>query len=223
MKRLFALITLFTVLFTVDAQVLQIGLMGDLAMLDDNSGNKDYLSLDGKSTQPDRSWSAGLKLKFSGPMGAGFDMAVKYTTEDLCYSWMRNEFGETMSSSIVSNSDKIQFVSVPLNVRYDLELPAVSNIIIPFAFAGPELNYTFDGFEWKQKDLGNKIEEYVKENTLNWNLNFGVGVLLGRHVEISYVYTMRMTEPLVLNEGLDDELKSRYGKKRNKIGLTIYF
>ena len=226
MKKIFVLLSVLTIFVSANAQLVQFGVTGDVAF--DRSVAK---RLDeGNPTQPDKGWSAGVKLKVSSPLGIGVDVGAKFAREDRNYIWgkldnvptaddLNNGGGNgQLSTESGGIKGKVSFLSVPINLRYDLKLPAVKRIVIPFAFTGPEFCYTFDGFSKKN------LSDYVKERKNNWNYNLGFGVILARHIEVSYVYSIRMTKPLGLRESSEfAEVRSRYKSGRNKVGLTIYF
>ena len=202
MKKLFVLLSVLTIFVSANAQLVQFGVTGDVAF--DRSVAK---RLDeGNPTQPDKGWSAGVKLKVSSPLGIGVDVGAKFAREDRNYIWgkldnvptaddLNNGGGNgQLSTESGGINDKVSFLSVPINLRYDLKLPAVKRIVIPFAFKN------------------------------NWNYNLGFGVILARHIEVSYIYSIRMTKPLGLRDSDDfAEVRSRYKSGRNKVGLTIYF
>lgn len=231
MKKFLVLLAFWTAAIAVEAQLVQFGLTGDLAF--DRVASR---HLDGGSpVQPDKGWSAGVKVKVSFPLGLGFDLGLKYAMEERGYSWMdMQNNGNTDMQNMLAAGDvsveaasidgRVSFVSMPLNLRYDFKFPVVRRVVIPYAFTGPEFCYTFKGFDWKGSDVGDRMKDYVEEQDLNWNYNFGFGVILGQHVEIAYTYSMRMTEPLDLSDKhLGAEIESRYKARKNKIGLTIYF
>lgn len=225
MKKLLTLIAFWAMMMTANAQLVQFGVNGDVAF-DQKKSSKNVDG--GKAIDPDLGWSAGVKLKVSFPLGLGFDLGVRYAQQDLgyiCSSMESGSDGSGISLSAIGITDKVKMVSVPINLRYDIKLPAIRRAVIPFAFAGPEFCYTVDGINWKNlESTGRQLRDEFKENDANWNFNFGFGVIIARHVELSYIYSIRMTESLDwADKHVDDQISSLYKTHRNKIGLTIYF
>lgn len=220
MRKVLALLLTVFVFASSSAQIVQFGITGDIAFDQWRSGSGEPFQA--STVDPDLGWSAGVKLKVSSPIGLGFDIAAKYAQED------RNYY---MTSVGYTSEGKFSYLSVPVNLRYDIKFPVMSRVLIPFAFAGPDFHYNLDNFKWRGLtdegvgDVTDYVEDYVKENKLGWNLNFGVGVILGRHVEIAYTHTIRQTDPieLTLDKEMFGELESRYKNRTNKIAMTIYF
>lgn len=216
MKRLLLLAAVFAAFITANAQLVQVGLTGDVAFLKQEGGKY----LDGSNLDPDMGWSAGVKVKVSSMMGLGADAGLKFGKEENAYHAVG---GSAESSAALSIEETLTYVSLPVNARYDLKLPGIAKIAAPYAFAGPEFRYNVDGFDLKSinKDY---TKDFIKENKLGWNLNFGFGVILFKHLELSYQYSIRKTDPLELKDtSVFKDIESRYKSKTNKIGVTVYF
>ena len=223
MKKLFVLISFWAMMVSVDAQLVQFGVNGDIAFDRESSDNWNGDS----APKPDNGWAAGFKLKVSFPLGLGFDLGLKYAEQDFCYVWGMYESqgdGSDLSVSSGGVKDKVKMISVPINLRYDVKLPAIRRVVIPFAFTGPEFCYAVDGLSWKDIESGELNRDDFKKEDKTWNYNFGFGVIIARHVELSYIYSIRMTESLDwADKHVGKEISSLYESRRNKIGVTIYF
>ena len=217
MKRLFLFLAVFVAFVTANAQLVQVGLTGDAAFLKKEGGKY----LDGSNVDTDMGWSAGVKVKVSSAMGLGADAGLKFGKEDNAYYAVG---GSAESSTALSLEKKLTYVSLPVNARYDLKLPGIAKVLAPYAFAGPEFRYNVDGFDLKSINKDHTTKDFLKENKLGWNLNFGFGVILFKHLELSYQYSIRKTDPLELKDtSVFKDIESRYKSKTNKIGVTVYF
>lgn len=159
---------------------------------------------------PSLGWSLGLKFRYVSAVGLGFDAAAKYTSEGRSY-------GDGMTGS----STRASFISIPVNLRYDLQIPAISGMATPFVFVGPEFSWAVDGHEW----YNTASKDIFEENKTIWNLNFGFGVLLSKRFEITYNYTMQTNDRFSGGALWDAITHGSTGLKTssNKIGLTYYF
>ena len=223
MKKIILALFALVLASNASAQLVQFGVTGDLAFIKEDS-EKLTLGSAQDALTPDMGWSAGLKLKVSTPFGLGADLAVKYAEEDRAYTFFN---GSSTAVDVVS--DKVAFVSVPVNVRFDFKLPLISNVLVPFAYAGPQFNYNFDDFDWKSKTVGGQdLKDYVKENAINWNINFGFGAVVAKHIEVFYNYSITKSDSYEfknIKEGMSlyNDMKSRYQEKTNRVGVTLYF
>lgn len=217
MKRLLLIFAVFSALLSAKAQLVQVGLTGDVAFLKQEDGKY----LDGGNFDPDMGWSAGIKVKVSSAMGLGADAGLKFGKEENAY-YAVGGTAENLSGFSVEKT--LTYVSLPVNARYDFKLPGVAKILIPYAFAGPEFRYNVDGFDLKAINKEYTTKDFLKENKLGWNLNFGFGVVLFKHLEVTYQYSIRKTDPLELKDtSVFKDIESRYKSKTNNIGVTVYF
>ena len=159
-------------------------------------------------------------------MGLGFDASLKLAQEDRDYFY----FGDYASSGVLVDSnydmnDRFTYFSIPFNLRYDLNLPVLSHMMIPFVFAGPEMYYNFNQYDLKEVaesmkglDTTKPLTDYLHQNRTNWYVNFGVGVILARRVEVSYQFRARKTQPFE-----SDFFESLTNPKTKKVAVTLYF
>ncbi len=120
-------------------------------------------------------FTAGLMTEFQIPViGLCFDLSAMYTH---------------MNSDINNGNQKMDlaknFIEVPINIKYKIGLPVVSNIVTPFIFTGPSFAFRLDK---NKKNVANFIE--TKSTQAVWNL--GIGVELIRHLQIQGGYGFGM-------------------------------
>lgn len=120
--------------------------------------------------------TAGVMTEFTVPIiGIGFDLSVMYTH-------MNNELKESTYEGSVGKN----FLEIPLNLKYKINLPAVNHIIRPMIFTGPTMALKLDKSTFKTNDG----EFGTKTVQMGWNI--GIGVELVKHLQISGGYTIGM-------------------------------
>ncbi|MDE7465027.1 MAG: porin family protein [Muribaculaceae bacterium] len=117
-------------------------------------------------------WTAGVTTDFTVPViGIGFDASVMYTRMNSRTEGMEWE-GENKGRN---------FLEIPVNLKYKLSIPAISNIIAPYIYTGPTLALK----------LGSD-DNFLKTKTCQWGWNLGLGVQLINHLQIGAGYTWGM-------------------------------
>ena len=202
MKKI--ILTLALILSVVAVKAQRFGITGNLAF-DKLESNLI------QSIKPGLGWGVGIKVRLVGLTGFGLDGALKYASESIEYSDFYYENSQTRYT-VDGRSDRVSYLSIPVHLRYDLKF--LGNAFVPFAFIGPEFAYAFEGFDFKN----DKAKDYFNENKAQWNLDFGLGVILAAHLELTYNYMIRMSDRF---EGLSN--KDLFNSSSNKVGLTYYF
>lgn len=116
---------------------------------------------------------------FVGPMAKFTLPIVGIGVEaDVLYSQSGAEVG---GETIKKNS-----IEIPVYLRYDLALPAVSKIIVPFAAVGPQFGFAFGNLD---EAIADNTYEF-KKSTLS--LNVGLGARLFGHVQAHVNYNIAL-------------------------------
>ncbi|MBD5340214.1 MAG: PorT family protein [Bacteroides sp.] len=133
-------------------------------------------------------FTGGVMTEFTVPLiGIGADLS-------LMYSHMKNELNEDGEKGTVGKN----FLEIPLNLKYKLSLPVVSKIIKPMIFTGPTFAFKLDKSTF----------ESIKTKTTQVGWNFGVGVELLNHLQISGAYTLDVNGAAkFLPEGMVNPIK----------------
>ncbi len=119
-------------------------------------------------------WTAGVMTEFTVPIvGIGMDLSVMYTR-------MNSEAQITGSDGLL-HSEKTgkNFLEIPLNVKYKINIPAVSRFVVPMIYTGPTLALK----------LGGSKNNFLATKSAQWGWNVGLGVELIRHLQVSAGYT----------------------------------
>lgn len=143
-------------------------------------------------------FAAGVMAKFTVPIiNVGVDLSAlyEYRTSD-------------MEVSDHSNKLHYSYIAVPLHVRYDVPMPAISSVFYPTIFTGP--NFAFR--------VGKDVVNDFKANKYNVGWDFGVGITLVKHVQIAAAYTLGISSKAISYVGVENEGAGIQGKTN---GWTI--
>ena len=168
----------------------------------------------------------------SGGFFAGFTARVSLPILNfgLDGSFVYSQEMADLGSGDANVMEKLRYFSVPVHVRYDLELPFFSNIIIPYVFAGPQCNFAlndFDLYELFRQDPESqhnmdKVDSEYRTNKRVWKVDLGLGVILFDHFQVSYYYAMPLESSFRFKTVYEDT-KSHFRMGTHHIGLTFYF
>ena len=113
-------------------------------------------------------WTAGVMADFTVPIiGVGADASIMY-------SRMNN--GAEEADLYGKN-----FLEIPINVKYKFTIPVVASVFKPYLFTGPQFGLRLD----KETTWAN-----LQSRTFQMNWNFGIGVQLINHIQISASYAL---------------------------------
>lgn len=102
---------------------------------------------------------------------------------DLLYSQTGAELG---GEKIKRNS-----IEIPVYLRYDLALPVVSNVVVPFVAVGPQFGFTLGDADKQWGDAADEALnfEYKKSNL---SVNVGAGATLFKHIQAHVNYNIAL-------------------------------
>lgn len=117
-------------------------------------------------------FAVGAMAKFTVPIiNIGVDLSAMYEYRTT-----------TINQPDATNNGNVHYnyLTVPLHVRYDIPMPLVSKVFYPTIFTGP--NFAFR--------LGKDVVNDFKANKYNIGWDFGIGITLVQHLQISAAYTL---------------------------------
>lgn len=140
-------------------------------------------------------WTAGVMTEFQIPViGLCFDASLMYTR--------MNSDAKTVENGVEERSDANNFFNIPINIKYKIGLPAVSNIITPYVFTGPDFAFKIGG-----------KNDVFKTQTFQAAWNVGIGVELIRHLQISGSYGFGMNNVMKsfnpIGGTISDDIKAK--------------
>jgi hypothetical protein len=217
MKKLLLSLGLLLAMATaapVSARTFGFGVMGGL----------NVSKLDADHAQNNNGWYAGLTAKCTIPvLNFGVDGSLLYSLE---------------KAGISGNETDAKFISIPVNLRYDFQFPLISKVLVPYLFAGPQFDWninnasivpgTYGEYGEAASDSGEStaskgglLHKY-KLKDATWKANFGLGVLLLNHVQVSYSYSLPVSNSWESVTAVKD-LYSNTKMSTHKIGVAYYF
>ena len=139
-------------------------------------------------------WTAGLMTEFRVPViGIGADLSVMY---------VRRNSQFLVNNNIDKNNR--DYIEIPLNLRYNFGLPVVGKFLTPYLAVGPSVSVL----------TSNKSLENLRNKSVDWAVNFGIGVQLINHIDVSARYGLGLTKAVseVTNQASNAgiEGKNRY-------------
>lgn len=137
-------------------------------------------------------FNAGLMAEFTVPVvGIGFDISAMYVRRSA--EWAQQQL-----------IDKREYIEIPLNLKYKLNIPIVNSIIRPFLTTGPSFSFLTSKKSWTA----------FRNKSCDVAWNFGIGVELLRHLQVAASYGVGMTKAFesigAINGSADIEGKNRY-------------
>lgn len=120
-------------------------------------------------------FTGGVEAEYIFPViNLGFDLS-------LMYSYMDSKVKAEVGSLSVNERTKTgkHFLEIPLNIKYKISIPAISNILRPYVYTGPSVAFKLD----KSKD-----DALFDTKTSQWAWNLGLGLEFINHLQISAGY-----------------------------------
>lgn len=129
-------------------------------------------------------WFVGPKVDMELLLGLYLDGALVYDQREFKFS----------QSGGLQRSEKLNSIDFPVNVKYRF---AISGIGI-YASTGPQFSYAVGNRNWTVENLlnkdNNKVSTVFKTDNLTTTWNFGVGIVLLRHLEVGLGYNVAIGE-----------------------------
>lgn len=122
-------------------------------------------------------FTGGLELNLSVPFGFALDASIMYARRAIDGNF---KFG---NESI--DGKNIDYINVPVNIEWGLNLPLVSKIIVPYIYTGPD-------FAFRVSKAG--VTDAWKDHKVDVAWDFGIGVQLIKKLRISATYGMGITK-----------------------------
>lgn len=113
-------------------------------------------------------FTGGLTAQFDLPFGLAFQGSLMYvhrTSEYTVNSGEKNKY----------NAD---YLTLPIHIKYNISIPAVSGLVRPFLFTGPSFSYLLS------KRSGLKYG--LSKGDIEWDLGLGVDIV--KHLQLSIGY-----------------------------------
>lgn len=143
-------------------------------------------------------FTGGLQLEVMVPVvNLGFDVSVMYARRDA-------EFMVKNAPAGTEAEAKSDYISIPLNFKWKIGIPVISNILQPYLFTGPDF-----AFRCSKRAAEEAI--YDKKTDVSWN--FGLGVQLFNHLQVGASYGIGLTKMIQI---VDDDFTGANITARNR-------
>ena len=127
-------------------------------------------------------FTGGFTAQFVAPIiGIGCDLSAMYTHRSNRISGGEDVNGNPVGSMNVNRD----YIELPLNLRWEMNVIGISNIICPFLTTGPDFSFLLT--KQNVKDAWNQ-----KKFDVAWN--FGFGVQLVKKVQLAASYGIGLTK-----------------------------
>ena len=168
--------------------------------------NKMSLNTDVFNNDNRAGFTGGLQAEFTVPIvNIGFDLSVMYCHRISQSDPISNTGSADTDAALESGRLRIRdFIEIPLNFKYKLGLPVIGKVFTPYVFTGPSV-----AFLTSKK----AITEAYKNKSVDVAWNFGLGVQLVSHLQVSASYGLGLTksiETISSFQGQKIEGKNKY-------------
>ncbi|MEE0979045.1 MAG: porin family protein [Muribaculaceae bacterium] len=193
-KRI-VLMLLLAVAFALpaDAQI-RFGVKAGLA-INDLKFNKELVNSSNR-----KGFTGGVMAEFTVPViGLGMDASLMYARRSFEIA-QPNEPGFSSSYETMVTTDNRDYLSIPINLKYKVNIPVVSKIIVPFVTTGPDFSILLS-----KKNVSNAWHNRKYDTA--WTL--GGGVELFSHLQVAATYGWGLSKSSSNDSGV-----ALYGKNR---------
>lgn len=97
------------------------------------------------------------------------------------------------------------YIELPINVKYKIGIPVISNVLTPYLFTGPSFAF---------KTGKDEIGDFIKSKKCDVAWNVGLGVELVKHLQVSASYGFGITKALEFTGQKDSSAANIDGKNK---------
>lgn len=136
----------------------------------------------------EKAFSSDNRTGFTGGLMAEFTVPIIGIGVDLSAMYVRRT--STIGDADESANVVLNFIDVPLHLKYKIGLPVVGNFLSPFVFTGPDFAFNLS----KHKNI---FEDYSKKNfDVIWD--FGIGLEFFSHLQVAASYGLGVNKAVSL-------------------------
>lgn len=185
MKRITQIAIIVAILITATSTAhgqVRFGVKGGIT-LNELKWDKDIVSKDNRA-----GFTAGLMMEIGLPVvGLGIDVSVLYAhRQDDMY----------LEDTYQDIKLKRDYLDIPLNVKYKIQIPVLSKIISPFVTTGPDFALMLSDTE--------KVDLKTRKWNTSWNVGFGAELF--RKLQIHANYGIGLTKAFkYIGKDIDSE------------------
>lgn len=135
-------------------------------------------------------FTGGLMMEFTVPIiGVGFDLSAMYVHRKSATSADGNVASDIKDLLTSKQFRSRDYIEIPLNLKYKLELPLIQKVLVPFVTTGPSFSI-----------LASKkaITDAYKNRALDVAWNFGLGLQFFSHLQVAASYGIGLNKTVEL-------------------------
>ncbi len=122
-------------------------------------------------------FTGGAMLEFTAPVvGIGMDLSLMYVRRN----------AEFMQQNEI-HRDNRDYIDIPLNLKWKMNIPMVNKIVRPMLFTGPTFSFLTSR---------RSAEEAWRNRQFDTAWNFGFGAELFSHIQVAASYSVGLTKTL---------------------------
>lgn len=196
MKKLFFTLLVFMTVLSAQAKIIDFGVIAGMNIVKTEA--------DGWKADSKGGWFVGAQMKYSFPiLGLGVDASLIYSQEKVA-----------MVEGLGDDTENLDYLAIPLHLRYDLSLPGVNMLVVPYVFTGPQAGLAMTKIE------KSAMSESLKTENLVWRYDLGFGATFFKHLQAAYSYSFPLSKTYNYKvSGISEDFKSGV----HRISLTYFF
>ncbi|HIU39545.1 MAG TPA: porin family protein [Candidatus Limisoma intestinavium] len=153
--------------------------------------DKDIVKADNRA-----GFTGGAMLEFTVPVvGVGLDASVMYVHRSVDKGFFED---------IKDFDGSRDYIDIPINLKWKINLPVVSSILKPYIATGPAFAFLVSK---------NDFKEFIDQKKCDISWNFGVGLEFFSHLQVGASYGLGLTnalEKINVADGTPIEGKNKY-------------
>ena len=145
----------------------------------------------------------GPLVELISPIGLGFDGAILYSQKGI---------------DIGDETIMTDYLEVPVNLKWKLQLPVIEHVCKPYAAAGPYAQIRLS----EEKSTWKNIKDQIETQSFGAGVNLGVGVELFSILQVGFIYGIGLTDNYSVNK-IKDVTDIKAKEKNMAITAVLLF
>ena len=207
MKKFFVILAIVGLSATVPAKAqLNFGIKAGVNLTEKPTLNVDDLKA---SIKGNSGWFVGPTAKYIFPViGLGLEANLLYSQTNI----------EIEEQNVTS-----QYVDLPVYLRYELALPAISKFLVPFVAAGPQFSWNIGEKSITLDNIADIVSSEYKLKESNIRLNLGLGFTIFDQLQLHGNYNLALGKTADITGSILDFSKELAELKTNTWQISLAY